>query len=53
VGTSTDWIKVLTSLALDTHFDTFIFWPEVLSSDQIEHFAREVAPGVREMVARG
>jgi alkanesulfonate monooxygenase SsuD/methylene tetrahydromethanopterin reductase-like flavin-dependent oxidoreductase (luciferase family) len=24
-GTSTDWMKVLTELSLDTHFDTFIF----------------------------
>lgn len=52
-GNSPYWIEVLTSLALATRFDAFIFWPEVPSSEQIERFAREVAPGVREAVARG
>lgn len=52
-GNSRYWIEVLTSLALATRFDAFIFWPEVPSSEQIEQFAHEVAPGVREAVARG
>ena len=46
------WIEVLTSLALATRFDTFIFWPEIPSSEQIELFAREVVPGVREAVEK-
>ncbi len=52
-GKSAYWIEVLTSLALTTGFDAFIFWPEMPSSEQIERFAYEVAPGVREAVARG
>lgn len=52
-GNSAYWNELLTSLALATHFDVFIFWPEVPSSEQIERFAREVAPGVREAVEKG
>ncbi len=52
-GTSAYWIEVLTTLALTTRFDAFIFWPEIPSSEQIERFAREVAPGIREAVAKG
>jgi len=52
-GKSSFWIEVLTSLALTTGFDTFIFWPEIPTSEQIELFAREVTPGVREEVAKG
>jgi alkanesulfonate monooxygenase SsuD/methylene tetrahydromethanopterin reductase-like flavin-dependent oxidoreductase (luciferase family) len=52
-GNSAYWIEVLASLALATRFDTFIFWPQAPSSEQIERFAREVAPGVREAVAKG
>jgi len=52
-GMSVYWIEVLTSLALATRFDAFIFWPEVSSNEQIERFAREVAPGVREAVEKG
>lgn len=51
-GNSVYWIEVLTSLALATRFDAFIFWPEVSSSEQIERFASEVAPGVREAVEK-
>src|SRR5258708_17599091 len=51
-GTSSYWIEVLTSLALATPFDAFIFWPQVPSDEQIERFAREVAPGVREAVEK-
>ena len=51
-GKSAYWIEVLTSLALATRFDTFIFWPQVPSGEQIERFAREVAPGVREAVEK-
>jgi len=52
VGASAYWIEVLTSLAFATRFDAFIFWPEIPSSEQIERFAREVAPGVREAVEK-
>jgi hypothetical protein len=51
-GTSANWIEVLTSLALATCFDAFIFWPQVPSDEQIERFAREVVPGVREAVEK-
>jgi hypothetical protein len=33
-------------------FDTFVFWPESDPLAQVERFAREVVPGVREAVAK-
>lgn len=51
-GTSAYWIEVLTSLVLDTRFDSFVFWPGIPTSEQIERFASEVAPGVREEVTK-
>src|SRR5258708_30539945 len=49
-GTSAYWIEVLTSLALATPFDAFIFWPQVPSDEQIARFAPEGAPGLLQPV---
>jgi hypothetical protein len=40
----------LTRFSSELGFDTFVFWPHEDSVAQLEHFAREVAPGVREAV---
>jgi hypothetical protein len=46
------WIETLTGFALELGFDTFIFWPSGDARRQVERFAEEVAPGVREAVER-
>jgi alkanesulfonate monooxygenase SsuD/methylene tetrahydromethanopterin reductase-like flavin-dependent oxidoreductase (luciferase family) len=45
------WIETLTGFVLELGFDSFLFWPEEDVLGQIERFAQEVAPGVREGVA--
>jgi hypothetical protein len=37
---------------LELGFDTFVFWPSQDPAKQLERFATEVAPGVRETVER-
>jgi alkanesulfonate monooxygenase SsuD/methylene tetrahydromethanopterin reductase-like flavin-dependent oxidoreductase (luciferase family) len=52
VGPPDHWIETLTSFAVELGFDGFVFAmsdEDVLG--QVERFAREVAPGVREAVA--
>jgi alkanesulfonate monooxygenase SsuD/methylene tetrahydromethanopterin reductase-like flavin-dependent oxidoreductase (luciferase family) len=51
-GASPYWSEVLTSLVLELRFDALIFWPEELSREQVERFAHEVVPAVREVVAK-
>lgn len=48
-GPPAHWIEALTSFA-ELGFDTFVFWPDGDVLPQIERFAQEVAPGVRETV---
>ena len=43
----------LTRLALEFGFDTFVFWPADDQVRQVEIFAGEVVPAVREAVAAG
>jgi alkanesulfonate monooxygenase SsuD/methylene tetrahydromethanopterin reductase-like flavin-dependent oxidoreductase (luciferase family) len=50
-GPPEHWIETLTGFALELGFDTFIFWPADDVLGQIERFAQEVAPGVREAVS--
>jgi alkanesulfonate monooxygenase SsuD/methylene tetrahydromethanopterin reductase-like flavin-dependent oxidoreductase (luciferase family) len=45
------WIETLTGLVLELGFDDFIFSPSDGVLDQVDRFAQEVAPGVREAVA--
>lgn len=48
-GPVDQWAAELTDLAITYGFDTFIFWGE--GDDQLQRFAEEVAPAVREQVA--
>jgi alkanesulfonate monooxygenase SsuD/methylene tetrahydromethanopterin reductase-like flavin-dependent oxidoreductase (luciferase family) len=52
-GTAADWVEWLTSFAVELGFDTLIFWPRGDVVAQVERFAQEVAPAVREAVAAG
>jgi alkanesulfonate monooxygenase SsuD/methylene tetrahydromethanopterin reductase-like flavin-dependent oxidoreductase (luciferase family) len=50
-GSPADWIEWLTSFVVELGFDTLIFWPQGDALGQVERFATEVAPAVREAVA--
>lgn len=52
-GTAAEWVDWLTSFAVELRFDTLIFWPQGEVVAQVERFAQEVAPAVREAVATG
>jgi alkanesulfonate monooxygenase SsuD/methylene tetrahydromethanopterin reductase-like flavin-dependent oxidoreductase (luciferase family) len=52
-GPPDHWIETLTGFVLELGLDSFLFWPEDDTLGQIERFAQEVAPGVREAVAAG
>jgi len=45
------WVDTLTDWAVDLGFDTFIFWPTTAPLAQLEVFAGEVVPAVRERVS--
>ncbi len=45
------WVDDLVPLVLDVGMDTFILWPEDPVVEQLELFATQVAPAVREAVA--
>jgi alkanesulfonate monooxygenase SsuD/methylene tetrahydromethanopterin reductase-like flavin-dependent oxidoreductase (luciferase family) len=49
-GPPDHWIETLTGFAVELGFDSFVFWPQEDVVSQIERFAQEVAPGVREAV---
>jgi alkanesulfonate monooxygenase SsuD/methylene tetrahydromethanopterin reductase-like flavin-dependent oxidoreductase (luciferase family) len=54
IGTPEDWREWILEFHHKLRFDTFICWP--IGGDevrQIEIFAREIAPGVREEIGRG
>ena len=51
-GPPDHWVETLTGFVLELGFESFVFWPEDDVLGQIERFAQEVAPGVREAVAR-
>ena len=50
-GPPDHWIETLTGFVLELGFDTFIFSPSDDVVGQIERFAQEVVPGVREAVS--
>ena len=52
-GPVSKWVEELSRLVLETGFDTFIYWPQEDHLRQVELFAGEVAPGVREAVEKG
>jgi alkanesulfonate monooxygenase SsuD/methylene tetrahydromethanopterin reductase-like flavin-dependent oxidoreductase (luciferase family) len=45
------WVATLTDWSVDLGFDTFIMWPMAEPLAQLDTFAREVVPAVRERVA--
>ncbi|GAA5084776.1 alkanesulfonate monooxygenase SsuD/methylene tetrahydromethanopterin reductase-like flavin-dependent oxidoreductase (luciferase family) [Thermocatellispora tengchongensis] len=45
------WTDTLTSWAVELGFDTFIFWPVTAHQAQLDVFAAEVVPAVRERVS--
>src|SRR3712207_682846 len=49
-GPVSKWVEELTRLALELGMDTFIYWPSEDHVRQIETFANEVVPAVREAV---
>src|SRR5215212_1965539 len=50
-GPASRWVEQLTSFALEYGMDTFIYWPAEDHVRQVELFASEVVPAVREAVA--
>lgn len=51
-GPVEQWVETLVSWVLDLRMDAFVFWPPDPGTRQVERFAAEVAPAVREHVAR-
>ena len=49
-GPVSRWVETLTGFALEHGMDTFIYWPFGDHKRQIELFAGEVVPAVREAV---
>ena len=50
-GPVSRWVEELTRFALELGMDTFIYWPSEDHTRQVEVFAHEVVPAVREAVA--
>jgi hypothetical protein len=48
-GPPARWAEELTDLAVAQGFDTFVLWAE--GPGQLERFAEEIAPAVREQIA--
>jgi alkanesulfonate monooxygenase SsuD/methylene tetrahydromethanopterin reductase-like flavin-dependent oxidoreductase (luciferase family) len=46
------WVDELTRLVVEVGMDTFIYWPADDRLSQLERFAAEVVPAVREQVAK-
>src|SRR5438105_6867976 len=44
------WFETLTEWATDLGVDTFVFWPEDATQEQVRLFAEELVPGVLEEV---
>ncbi len=51
-GSVSKWVEQLTRFVLEFGMDTFIYWPSDDHIRQIEVFASEVAPAVREAVEK-
>jgi alkanesulfonate monooxygenase SsuD/methylene tetrahydromethanopterin reductase-like flavin-dependent oxidoreductase (luciferase family) len=50
-GDVATWVDTLTEWSVDLGFDTFIFWPMTAPLAQLEAFATEVVPAVRQRVS--
>lgn len=51
-GDAAQWVEELTGYVLELRFGGFIFWPSQEPLTQVERFARDVVPAVREAVRR-
>jgi hypothetical protein len=51
VGPAGQWVETLVEWSADPGIDTFVFWPTSDALAQVERFATEVAPAVRETLA--
>jgi alkanesulfonate monooxygenase SsuD/methylene tetrahydromethanopterin reductase-like flavin-dependent oxidoreductase (luciferase family) len=51
-GPASKWIDTLSRFALESGMDTFIYWPSEDHERQVELFANEVVPAVREAVEK-
>ncbi len=52
-GPPRHWIETLTGFATELGFDTFVFWPDEEPLRQVERFATEVVPALRDAPAPG
>jgi alkanesulfonate monooxygenase SsuD/methylene tetrahydromethanopterin reductase-like flavin-dependent oxidoreductase (luciferase family) len=50
VGPPSHWIETLAGFATELGIETFVVWPREEPLGQLERFARDVVPGVREAV---
>jgi alkanesulfonate monooxygenase SsuD/methylene tetrahydromethanopterin reductase-like flavin-dependent oxidoreductase (luciferase family) len=50
-GPPGQWVDQLLPLVTETGMDTFVLWPSESPASQLERFAAEVAPALREAVA--
>jgi alkanesulfonate monooxygenase SsuD/methylene tetrahydromethanopterin reductase-like flavin-dependent oxidoreductase (luciferase family) len=48
VGPPEHWVETLSGFARELGFDTFVFWPSEEPAEQLERFATEVVPALRE-----
>ncbi len=51
-GPAEHWVETLALWALELGLDTFVFWPDDWSAEQLDLFVGEVVPGVRAAVER-
>jgi alkanesulfonate monooxygenase SsuD/methylene tetrahydromethanopterin reductase-like flavin-dependent oxidoreductase (luciferase family) len=51
-GPAEQWVDELTTLVIEQGMDSFIFGPASEAVRQVQRFAAEIAPAVREAVAR-
>jgi alkanesulfonate monooxygenase SsuD/methylene tetrahydromethanopterin reductase-like flavin-dependent oxidoreductase (luciferase family) len=47
-GPPDHWVETLSGFATNLGFDTFVLWPTESPVEQLERFAREVAPALRD-----
>ena len=52
IGPAGYWVDELTRLVVEIGMDTFIYWPADDRMRQIELFAAQVVPAVRDQVAK-
>jgi alkanesulfonate monooxygenase SsuD/methylene tetrahydromethanopterin reductase-like flavin-dependent oxidoreductase (luciferase family) len=48
-GSADEWVEQLRSFTTELGFDAIVFWPEGDPVEQVERFAAEVAPALRDL----